>query len=82
MLRQCVKFVIMAGIVWQTVAISQEKEAENLNHQLGRLLRPGMGLYFVVMALFCVAALVTGQYWLAAAESAMTLLVFAVYMVN
>lgn len=82
MLRQYVKFDIMAGIVWIRVAISQKKEAEKLNHQLGRLLRPGMGLYFVVMAFFCVAALLTGQYWLAAGESAMTLLVFAVYMIN
>jgi len=53
-----------------------------VNKKLGRLLRPGVGLYFVAMALFCCAALVAGQYWLAAGESAVTLLVFAIYMVN
>ena len=53
-----------------------------MNKKLGRLLRPGVGIYFVVMALFCGAALVLGEYWLAAAESAVTLLVFTVYMVN
>ena len=53
-----------------------------LNNKLGRLLRPGMGVYFVVMALFCAAALVAGHYWLTAAESAVTLLVFAGYMVS
>ena len=55
------------------------KEALALNKRLGRLLRPGMGMYFVVMALFCAAALVLQQYWLAAAESVATLLMFAVY---
>ena len=53
-----------------------------MNNKLGRLLRPGMGVYFVVMALFCAAALVAGHYWLTAAESAVTLLVFAGYMVS
>ena len=53
-----------------------------MNNRLGRLLRPGMGVYFVVMALFCAAALLAGHYWLAAAESAVTLMVFGAYMVN
>ena len=53
-----------------------------MNNRLGRLLRPGMGVYFVVMGLFCAAALILGQYWLAAAESAVTLVVFGVYMAN
>lgn len=53
-----------------------------MNKRLGKLLRPGVGMYFVVMALFCAAALLAGQYWLAAGESAVTLAVFAVYMVN
>ena len=47
-----------------------------MNRKLGRLLRPGMGIYFFVMAAFCVAALLEGQYWLAAAETSVTLLVF------
>lgn len=53
-----------------------------MNKRLGRLLRPGVGMYFIVMALFCGAALVAGHYWLAAAESAITLLVFTIYMVS
>ena len=54
----------------------------SVNRKLGRMLRPGMGMYFVVMALFCAAALLTQQYWLAAAESSVTLLVFTLYVVN
>ena len=59
-----------------------EKEAETVNKKLGRLFRPGVGGYFVVMALFCGAALVLGHYWLAAGESAVTLLAFTIYMIN
>ena len=53
-----------------------------MNNRLGRILRPGMGVYFIVMACFCAAALLAGQYWLAAGESAVTLLVFAGYMIS
>ena len=53
-----------------------------MNRKLGRLLRPGMGIYFFVMAAFCVAALLEGQYWLAAAETSVTLLVFMLYIMN
>ena len=53
-----------------------------MDHKLGKLLRPGVGVYFVVMACFCAAALVWGQYWLAAAESAVTLVVFLFYVLN
>ena len=37
-----------------------------MKRKLGRLLRPGMGVYFGVMALFCATALAAQQYWLAA----------------
>ncbi len=53
-----------------------------MNKKLGRLLRPGVGVYFAVMAVFCAAALLAGEYWLAAGESAVTLAVFAVYTIN
>ena len=53
-----------------------------MRRKLGRLLRPGMGLYFLVMAAFCAAALLTGQYWLAAGETGVTLLVFMAYIMN
>ena len=53
-----------------------------MNRKLGRLLRPGMGMYFFVMAAFCVAALLEEQYWLAAAETSVTLLVFMLYVMS
>ncbi|MBR1972335.1 MAG: DHH family phosphoesterase [Oscillospiraceae bacterium] len=53
-----------------------------MNRKLGRLLRPGMGMYFFVMAAFCVAALLEEQYWLAAAETSVTLLVFMLYIMS
>ena len=53
-----------------------------MNKRLGKLIRPGMGVYFVVMSLFCAAALLTGQYWLAAFESIVTLVVFTGYTVS
>ena len=40
-----------------------------MNKKLRRLVQPGMVMYFVVMALFCVAALVLRHYVLAAAEA-------------
>ena len=47
-----------------------------MNRKLGRLLRPGMGGYFCVMALFCAASLLAEEYWLAAVETGMTLIMF------
>ena len=41
-----------------------------MNKKLGKLLRPNRGPYFLIMAAFCIAALVLGQYWLAIGESA------------
>ncbi len=53
-----------------------------MNRKLTRLFRPGMGGYFLVMGAFCVAALVEEHYWLAAVETAVTLLVFILYIMN
>ena len=53
-----------------------------MNRKLGRLLRPGMGSYFFVMAAFCAATLLEGNYLLAAAEASVTLLVFMLYVTN
>ena len=53
-----------------------------MNRKLGKLLRPGMGMYFVVMAAFCAAALLERYFWLAAAETAVTLVVFMLYVMN
>jgi len=49
---------------------------------LGKLLQPGMGVYFVVMAAFCAAALLEKHYWLAAAETSVTLFVFTMYIMG
>ncbi len=53
-----------------------------MKRKLGRLLRPGMGVYFLVMAVFCAAALLAEHYWLAAAETSVTLVVFMLYAMN
>ena len=53
-----------------------------MKHKLGRLLRPGMGVYFLVMAAFCAAALLAEHYWLAAVETTVTLVVFALYAMS
>ena len=53
-----------------------------MKHKLGRLLRPSMGAYFMVMAVFCAVTLLAGEYWLAAGEAVVTLLAFAVYALD
>ena len=47
-----------------------------MNKKLHRLMQPNMLLYFAVMVLFSVAAVVLGQYYLAVGEAAVTLLPF------
>ena len=51
-----------------------------MNKKLGRLLHPGMGIYFTVMLGFCLAALVRNHVWLATAEGAVTLVMYFFYM--
>ncbi len=53
-----------------------------MKRKLSRLLRPGMGAYFFIMAAFSAAALLERHYWLAAAEASVTLLVFMLYLVG
>ena len=53
-----------------------------MNRKLGRLLRPGMGAYFFVMAVFCAVTLLEGNYLLAIAETLVTLLIYVLYIVN
>ncbi len=48
-----------------------------MNRKLGRLLEPGMSMYFGVMALFALAALVLERPSLAAAEAVITAALFA-----
>ena len=53
-----------------------------MNRKLDKLLRPGMGMYFVVMAAFCAAALIRRHFLLAAVEAVVTLLLFLLYVMN
>ncbi|MBO7252036.1 MAG: DHH family phosphoesterase [Oscillospiraceae bacterium] len=53
-----------------------------MNKKLGKLLRPGMGVYFFVMAAFCAVALLEGYYWLAAAETSVTMMIFTLYVLG
>ena len=53
-----------------------------MNKKLGRLLRPSRSIYFALMAIFCAASLAVGQYWLAAAEAAVTLIAFFLFITN
>lgn len=50
-----------------------------MNRKLGRLLQPGMGMYFLVMLAFALAALITDYPVLAAAEVSVTALLFVFY---
>lgn len=49
-----------------------------MNKQVSRLLRPSSVWYCAVMLLFCAAAVAADQYYLAAGELALTILVFSI----
>ena len=51
-----------------------------MNKRLGRLLRPSFAIYFVMMGLFALAALLLQYYVLAAVEGLLTLALFAYYV--
>ncbi len=53
-----------------------------MNKKLGRLLRPSRSIYFVLLAVFCAASMVAKQYWLAALETAVTLIAFTLFVAN
>ena len=53
-----------------------------MKKKLNRILRPGMGGYFAVMAGFCAAAMLAEKYWLAVAECAVTLLLYVMYLAD
>ena len=53
-----------------------------MRKRLNWLLRPGMGAYFVVMGIFCLIALAMQQFWLAAVEGVVTLILFSLYTVD
>ena len=53
-----------------------------MNKKLGRLLQPGMSMYFGVMACFAVISLLAGQPILFALEGAATAVLFAFYQMR
>ena len=53
-----------------------------MNKKLGRLLHPGMGVYFAVMLGFCLAALLRNHILLAAVEGAVTLVLYVFYILR
>ncbi len=53
-----------------------------MNKKLGRLLQPGLTACFVVMLLFCAAAVAMQNYYLAAAEFVVTCGMFIFYMLH
>ena len=52
-----------------------------MNKKLGRLIQPGMGAYFIVMVVFCAAALMIHQPVLAVVEAAVTAVLLIVHLV-
>ena len=54
---------------------------QSMNRKLGRLLNPGVWLYFLAMLVFAVIAILFKQYLLAVIEAALTALLFAGYVV-
>ena len=52
-----------------------------MGKKLGRLINPGMGLYFWVMLSFALAALLLNQFMLAAAEAIVVVLLFLSYSI-
>ena len=52
-----------------------------MSKKLGRLLNPGMGLYFYVLLSFCLASALLGQYFLAAVEGIVVLLLYISYVI-
>ena len=52
-----------------------------MNKRTGRLLNPGMGLYFWVMGGFCLASALLGQWLLAGVEAIVVALLFVSYLI-
>ena len=61
---------------------AQNLEETDVNKKLGQLIHPGMGIYFTVMALFCLCAFIMDYTALAIGEIVVTALLFAFYMLR
>ena len=53
-----------------------------MNKRLGRLLRPSMAFYFVLLGVFVAGAVIAGEYGLALAETAMTGVIVGIYLLE
>ena len=53
-----------------------------MDNKLKRILQPGMGLYFAVLACFCICALLTRNYPLAIGEATVTAVLFIFYLIR
>ncbi len=53
-----------------------------MNKKLGKLLRPGLGWYFAVTALFVLLSLIAKEYLLAAVEAGILAVVYCVYRIE
>ena len=58
----------------------QTREANEVNKKMNRLLRPGLGVYFVVMLGFCLMALLMDETVLAGVEFLITLVLYVSYL--
>ena len=56
---------------------AQNMEERNVNKKLGQLIHPGVGIYFSVMAFFCLCAVVMEYTLLAVVEIVVTVVLFA-----
>ncbi len=73
------EFVIMADKLSYYGQYAYPREAMELNKKLGRLLQPGMGFYFAVLAGYAVLALVMRQYILCGVGAVLTIAMYGVY---
>ena len=61
---------------------AQNMEERNVNKKLGQLIHPGVGIYFSVMAFFCLCAVVMEYTLLAVVEIVVTVVLFALYTLH
>ena len=61
---------------------AQNLEERHVNKKLGQLIHPGMGIYFTVMTLFCLCALILDYVALAVGEIILTTVFFTFYMLR
>ena len=80
MLRGRLFFGIIVDVVWILWVIAPRIGGTAVKKKLGHLLHPGMGLYFLVMAIFCLSTAFAGHTSLAAFEAVVTAVAFTFYM--